>query len=66
MSLPLLLPSWLTSALGSVLAKDPPPKLYSGASLSVQAQQRADELEQLMAAMYTRQVGMGGAGGWGQ
>ena len=49
-------PSWMTSALGEVFAKDPPPKNYSGASLSVQAQQRTDEIEQLMATMYTRQV----------
>lgn len=47
-------PSWVV-ALGGFLARDPPPKRYSGASLSVQAQQRTDEIEQLMASMYTRQ-----------
>lgn len=47
-------PSWLTSALASMLAKDPPPRIYSGASLSVQAQQRTDEVEQLLASLHQR------------
>ena len=50
------IPSWLGSFFKKLLSQDPPPRLYSGASLSVQAQQRTDEIEQLMAAMYNRQV----------
>ncbi len=51
-------PGWASASLEKVLARDPPPRLFSGASLSVQAQQRTDEIEQLMAAMYNRQVRM--------
>ena len=50
-------PLWLSAGVGKVLSGgDPPPRLYSGASLSVQALQRTDEIEQLMTSMYNRQV----------
>ena len=51
-------PSWVTSPFMKLLAQDHPPRHYTGASLSVQAQQRTDEIEQIMLSMYNRQVCM--------
>ena len=50
------LPAWAESHLTSLLGKDTPPKLYSGASLQVQRQQRMDEVESMFQQLQQRQV----------
>lgn len=52
-------PSWLTAGLQRLICHESPPKLFSGASLQVQSQQRTDALERLMMSMQNRQVWRG-------
>lgn len=48
------LPGTVCSLLHKVVGDDPPPQLYSGATIQVQRSQRTDELERMMNEMQQR------------
>ena len=48
------LPGSVCSLLHKLIGDDPPPQLYSGATIQVQRSQRTDELERMMNEMQQR------------